>query len=162
MVAINNYNGERVIPRFLTAAFPFMYVGSYIHAHRDAIQRRLTSKHIPLFICIGLGISYTEFIIMGGVIHEVQFSTFILAPAIFCEMLFTDNTKLSIISNLPSKTTLDIYIWHRIVFLLLCMMGISLGKSATVVVFILVLVLSTVIRKSVQCPKTRMNLKRRP
>ncbi|HAC43806.1 MAG TPA: hypothetical protein DCE73_11510 [Paraprevotella xylaniphila] len=58
--------------------------------------------------------------------------------------------KAAAISKIPVKCTLDIYVWHRLVYFLVCLSGWHLGRASSVVVFLMVFAVSFGVRKQLE------------
>lgn len=56
--------------------------------------------------------------------------------------------KYSFVKSLPMSTTLDIYIWHRLVYLLLVIFHCYIGQIGAIEVFVITAFLSIIIRKN--------------
>ncbi|WP_288259908.1 hypothetical protein [uncultured Bacteroides sp.] len=58
--------------------------------------------------------------------------------------------KATAMSKIPVKCTLDIYVWHRLVYFLVCLSGWHLGRASSVVVFFMVFAVSFGVRKQME------------
>lgn len=80
----------------------------------------------------------------------LYYSTVPFTCILFVAMLAYNPPALSVVSRVPVKCTLDIYVWHRLVYCLAGLVGVSLGSWASLVVFLVVFVVSFFIRKCVE------------
>ncbi len=152
-VSVNVVWGERVVPRLFTAAIPSLFLGAFIRCHYEAVQG-VFLRHKQLFVSAGFLVAYGEFVINRGGYNEIYYSTVPFTCILFVAMLAYNPPALSVVSRVPVKCTLDIYVWHRLAYCLVCLAGVSLGPWASLVVFLLVFVVSFFIRKYVEpCKK---------
>lgn len=148
-VSVNHYFEDRIIPRFLTASFPAFYAGVFIHCHYDAVAdffRRY--KHTLLLA--GFFVLYGEYITNRGGYNEIYHSTLPFTCILFLFMKTNECRKATAMSKIPVKCTLDIYVWHRLVYFLVCLSGWHLGRASSVVVFFMVFAVSFGVRKQME------------
>ena len=148
-VSVNHYFEDRIIPRFLTASFPAFYAGVFIHCHYDAVAdffRRY--KHTLLLA--GFFVLYGEYITKRGGYNEIYHSTLPFTCKLFLFMKTNECRKATAMSKIPVKCTLDIYVWHRLVYFLVCLSGWHLGRASSVVVFFMVFAVSFGVRKQME------------
>lgn len=159
-LSINIYFNQNLIPRFALIAIPHVFLGAYIRCHKEEIKKRFNSQrrlYIVLVCCIIL--AYLEYLILERNYNEIFYTTPLLTVCIFLVAIYS-STWSTAIKHMPSKCTLDIYIWHRLIYFILILMGINFSKWSTPCVFILVFALSYILRKykfTSQCLKYNKN-----
>ena len=152
MLIVNTIKEDRFFPQILLLSIPYLFTGAYIKCHIDVIAYKKQKVILIPLILVSYFFSIVEYYsspkVLGG---EYLLSTFFLSVFIF--ILLTNynngegNKYLKIIKAIPVKCSMDIYLWHRLVFFLICIFGIQLGQFASVYVFIVIFSLSFVLRK---------------
>lgn len=147
LLSININFNHNLIPRFFVIAIPHVFLGTYIRCHKEVIKKRLNSQrklYIAFSCCIIL--AYLEYLIQEKSYNEIFYTTPLLTVCIFLVAIYS-STWSTTIKHIPSKCTLDIYIWHRLIYFLLILMGINFSKWSTPCVFTLVFTFSYILRK---------------
>lgn len=115
-VSINYFEGKIVIDRSLSVAVTFIYAGMLLKKHMAAL-RRVSNRQLMLIMGISLITLYIEAIWarldMRNV--EIYYSTIVLTIVIF--VYLSNNPDLFGLKQLiPTKVSMDIYLWHRLVY----------------------------------------------
>lgn len=146
-----NYRNGYVVPRTISASFIFLYVGMLSHKlvcnYGNLLKNRMI---ILLFITLVLivGLYVEQFLF-----HCESYNRFVLLPASFSIFLAILNCKTQCggvkwLQYIPVKCTLDIYIWHRLLYAVLVgVLGFNFHKMDAVVMFSLLAIVSFVMRK---------------
>lgn len=144
--ALNYY--DNLVPRFLSSGIPFVFVGIYLRKHQVSLHKITFGGALLLLFSM---VNYIEFFVnlkMYGR-HNIQcfWSTPFLIVVIFCFLLFLQR-KFPIHKRMLAILTLDVYVWHRLVWLFFVVTGISqhmMGFDA-VVVYVATLISAFVLR----------------
>lgn len=133
---------NHVVSRVLYQAFPFLFLGMLVHRYEKTICKTILWKSKYLFAAITLFIItlYVERIVTGSV-KEIYLSTPLLVTAIFITCLKYPDVTIRPLSSLPVKATLDIYVWHRLIYALITAYIFDFGKMSGIVIFLICVVL---------------------
>ena len=145
-IIINRIYGGVLVPRLLSASIPFVLIGSWLRCHWKSYENKLPF----IKLCISVVLLY----MVGGIemkffdgYKEMVFSTTFLSIVLILVALKSPY-KFSFISHFPVKSTFDVYIYHRLMFVLLVIAGWnSISGLSAVVVYAVCLAISVLIRK---------------
>lgn len=144
LVSVQYVNGEIYIPRLLLLSYPFMTIGFIIHQYEDKVRK------IPYFVLLVLfvflvAVQYIEKSIVV-VDVELYYTTIFLSVVSFLILLTHKYKVAEIVRKIPTQCTLDIYLWHRAIYGILSMIGVSSIFTDAISVFIISLSLSFTFR----------------
>ena len=150
-----NYSGGWPLTRVFSIPFPYFYFGywlSVIVQKRDNEGRNVFV--ISFVVCaLFLSLLHVEFYFF----HGESYALYALLPssvALFYFIVMINPFFSSINVAINPKITLDIYIWHRLVYVLLVgCLGANLRRFDAVVVYFLCLGTSLFVRKVGRCLK---------
>ena len=145
-IIINRIYGGVLVPRLLSASVPFVLIGSWLRCHWKSYENKLPF----IKLCVSVVLLY----MVGGIemkffdgYKEMVFSTTFLSIVLILVALKSPY-KFSFISHFPVKSTFDVYIYHRLMFVLLVIAGWnSISGLSAVVVYAVCLAISVLIRK---------------
>ena len=141
-IAVNYISDVPVVPRILFQSVPFLYLGMVIHRYEKNIKERLTWD--TTFIIIGVILSivtlYTERFLFPQT-EEIYLSTPVLATSLFVFCIKYPHIEVKCISRLPVKVTMDIYVWHRLIYALLVLFVYDFQPFSALVVFMMCVVI---------------------
>ena len=147
-VSVNYFEGKIVIDRSLSVAVTFIYAGMLSKKYM-ATLRRISNRQLMLIMGVSLITLYIEAIWarldMRNV--EIYYSTIVLTIAIFVYLSNNPNLfghKLLI----PTKVSIDIYLWHRLVYAFLfgLLPMATLRSIAPILIYVLTLGISWGVR----------------
>lgn len=146
--SVNYVSGEIIIDCSICVAVPFMYIGYMIRRYRNLILN-VTNLKVLANIVLFLTSLYFEAFINHG-LHknvEVYFSTIPLTTLIFI-YLVRNPELISFRLKIPIKVSMDIYIWHRLVYVILFgVIGLNIFSSfEAIVTFIVVIFIAIIVR----------------
>ena len=139
---------ENTVPRFFSLGIPFVFMGICLRKYQFSPKKIFA---FVSFLLLFVVVSYIEFFInlkMCGR-HDIQcfWSAPFLIASLFCVLLFLQK-MFPINKRVPAILTLDVYVWHRLVWLVFVIAGVSqfmMGLDA-VVVYVATLILAFVLR----------------
>lgn len=146
-IAINYRNGY-VVPRIISASFVFLYVGLVLHkimAEHSFLYKREYLMVLAMFLVVAL---YAEQLLL----RCESYNRILLLPAsLAIFMLIISYRKQfgggKLLSKIPIKTTLDIYLWHRLLYVFLVgVLNINFHKIDAIAVFLILAVVSIILR----------------
>lgn len=144
-----NYRSGYVVPRIISASFVFLYVGLFLHkitAGHSFLNKREYLMILALFLVVAL---YAEQLLL----HCESYNRIVLLPASLAIFILIISYRNQfgggkILSEVPIKTTLDIYLWHRLLYVFLVgILNINFHKIDAVAVFLILTVVSIILRK---------------
>lgn len=144
--ATNSYYESIIVYRVFAVALPFVYLGMLLKKY-NALILDISKRTIIILIFLFVLTLYAESFFYTS---EVYFSTIPLTLLIVIYLIKTPDL-FGIKMNIPVKVSMDIYLWHRLIYALLFgFFNLGLLKYvAAVVVFCITLLIFTVIRKFV-------------
>lgn len=141
--------------RLIFIAFPFLYIGLLIRKFENQMHILLNNYILGIGIIIFTVCLYLEAIFCNTNSKEVLLMTPYLTVAIVLFLIFNPNLGSKVITKLNSKSTLDIYVWHRPVYLLLCIIGLNINAIAALYVYLICAVISISVRRVMLYSNTR-------
>lgn len=135
---------------FLYSSFPFLYYGMWFG--RTDLPSNIGKKiFLIMAACGSFLLSIIEYKILGDVVFVNLFFSIILFILIASPE--TEKTSYRLMPPIllrkfrkSSPITLDIYIWHRFVYVLIVLLGIDCHGIDAIVIFTITLLVSWVIR----------------
>lgn len=144
-----NYLGIRYLDgyRLVIQALPYMAFGYWMNSLNNRASQIPTKNSIIAFITFYI-LGYAEFKLIyycSIPIQDVYFTTILLALNFF--ILFK-NLRISNIlrTSIVQNATMDIYLWHRPVYFILCVMGASFKPFSAPVVFVITAIVTIITR----------------
>lgn len=140
---INCYYESIIIYRSIGVAIPFIYIGCMIRKYLNKVTAIKTSLILKCTIAFTITL-YIEALCYKS---EVYFSTIILTLLMFVYLLKAPDL-FGFQLRIPVKVSMDIYIWHRLIYTLLFgFFNLEFLKDiAAIIVFCIALLLFTFIR----------------
>ena len=151
-IIINCIYGGVLVPRLLSASIPFVLIGAWLRCHRKSYENKLPFIKLCISVVLLYMVGWIEMKFFEGY-KEIVFSTTFHSIVLFLAALKSPY-KFGFISHLPVKITFDVYIYHRLMFVLLVIAGWNSksGLSAAVV-YAVCMVISIGIRKIIAVKK---------
>lgn len=143
-ITTNYVSQAPVVPKVFYLAFPFLYLGMCIRKYQKK-WLMWDTKIILLGMSLSFVALYSERYIIASS-KEVYLSTPFCAAAIFFLCLKFPHIEVKAINQLPVKATMDIYVWHRLLYALLVLFGFDFKPFQAVVVFLMCVVLFSICR----------------
>lgn len=147
-----NLNEHSDILPFIRSSFPFLLIGFMIHQYETQIDKLLSrnvNKILILFLLFTLMLERFDY--LGSV--EIFYSTTPLTVLLFIFLKNTNSKITNIVSKVPIQCTMDIYIWHRPIFGVLCICGVPKIFTDAISIYIISLILSLIVRKKIKLSK---------
>lgn len=144
-----NYRNGYVVPRIISASFVFLYVGLVLHkiiAEHPFLYKREYLMLLAIFLIVAL---YAEQLLL----RCESYNRILLLPASLAIFMLIISYKKQfgggkLLSKIPIKTTLDIYLWHRLLYVFLVgVLNINFHKIDAIAVFLILAVVSIILRK---------------
>ena len=136
------------IPRWIYLSIPYVTLGFYIKNNQTKLQTVFCNNKIKISIFL---FAFAEWIIFKatGVKSECYFLTPLLVSILFLGCLTDKNNNIvSFLSEMGTKHTLNIYIYHRFAYVVALMVfGKCILPFAAPLVFVLVLAVSILSEK---------------
>lgn len=146
--SVNYVFGKIVVDRSISVAIPFMYAGYVIRQYKN-LCLSLKNSNILLIITLFLITLYVE-VLINNQLHknvEVFFSTIPLTIFSFIYLVKNPNL-IGLNIKIPIKVAMDVYIWHRLVYVLLFgVIGLNIvNQFAAIIVFIVIMFIAAMVR----------------
>ena len=144
---LNYFSETPVLSRVAYQALPFLYLGLLIHHHEVVSVKSLIEKS-SLLLAVTIIMSVTLYIeyIFNPVLEEIYLSTPLLTITLFLLCLKFPNIIIKPFDRLPVKITMDIYIWHRLIYALVTIYIYDFSKISGIVVFMICILLFSTYR----------------
>ena len=158
-IVTNYISSTPVVPRIFFQALPFLYIGMIIHRYEKNIkQHRLTWNTTFIIVCMALSVItlYAEQFLSTSA-KEVYLSTPVLVVTIFVLCIKYPDIEWKTTSRLPVKATMDIYVWHRLLYALLVLFACDFKPLSAIAVFLICVVLFSTCRILVENRKVVIN-----
>ena len=133
---------------FFYSTLPFLYYGMLIGHYYKNFRIHLRTGTLIFFCIVFFGSAVAEYYYTG---KEVIFMNIPLSLSLF--MLILKSNKIATFlyekQLLPQNSnilTLDVYVWHRLVYYMLSVLGIKMYGCDAIVVFLITLTGSVIIR----------------
>ena len=151
-IVINRIYDGVLVPRLLSASIPFVLIGAWLRCHWNVFENQFSFIKLLIAVVVLLMVGGVEMKFFDGY-KEMVFCTPFLSIVLFLAALKSPY-KFGFISHFPVKSTFDVYIYHRLMFLLLVIVGWNhaSGLSAAVV-YAVCMVISIGIRKIIAVKK---------
>lgn len=145
-IIINRLYGGVLVPRLLSASIPFVLIGAWLRCHWNVFENQFSFIKLLIAVVVLLMVGGVEMKFFDGY-KEMVFCTPFLSIVLFLAALKSPY-KFGFISHFPVKITFDVYIYHRLMFVLLVIAGWN-SKSglSAVVVYAVCMVISIGMRK---------------
>lgn len=135
---------------FPYSSFPFLYYGMWL-GRKDKVHHIVKKKMLLIVVCFLYILGMVEYKCLEDVVFvNLPFSViiFILITSSEVEKIlrrFAPPILLGMLQT-SSPVTLDIYIWHRLVYVLFMLLGIDCYGMDAIMVFVITLLASCAIR----------------
>lgn len=143
---ILTYDGEMRFPRPIGASFPYLYSGLLIAKNQDTFNKYKASSLLIAFFCFVVFLYLEAFFFRAhsyGRFFLLPSSVFIFVLLLRCQYFFQGKCWGAI----PKRTSLDIYIWHRLWFAILSgVFGLYLYQFDAIIIFLSLGVISASFR----------------
>lgn len=136
--------------RLVCMSIPFMYLGMYVGKEKRKF-RSFDIQKILIGIVLVVFLSFGELFLVDRAHIPVQNYYITTIPLSLLLFMFFLNLKINhlgkFVQMFPQKSTMDVFIWHRMCLYFLALVSIYPQKNSAIVVFILVAMISFFVRK---------------
>lgn len=156
--AVCQHEGLRAGVGLTYASIPYIYYGVWL-GRSDALETYLSEKRHYTMLLVMAGVLYLCSMVEYKLMGDVEFANIPLSVLLFL-LVVSGRTGRFIVRITPplwlrslqnsTPYTLDVYIWHRFVYVLIVMVGINCYGCDAIVAFVVTLLASFVIRKGRQ------------
>jgi hypothetical protein len=151
---INTERQTVYLPRTIGASLPYLYAGIMLRRGLNSIdisKPKLLLILVLLVICL-----YVE----EYLFHPIGYARVMLLPTII--VLFYALTKLkggSFIKKIPIRTSFDIYVWHRFLYIVSSgILGLYLYKLDSILIYFIIFICSLFIRRLLHDKSNKTNV----
>lgn len=136
--------------RLVCMSIPFMYLGICVGKEKQRILSFNIQK-ILIGVVLVMFFSFLELSFVNLVHIPVQNCYITTIPLSLLLFMFFLNLRINVFGKIVQmfshKSTMDVFIWHRMCLYFLAMASIYPGKNSTIIVFFLIAMVSFFVRK---------------